>query len=246
MKNNIIYPVVLVCLTLLTPIEVLSEPDKVNKGPFFGKVKLGFARMSGNVDLESLNYGFLLTHKKGMNKLVFKLKGNEIEANNETKKKDIETSLLDIYRLNKISAVYGKVSYLENEFIGYKYLRKLGAGYLHTWLEDNQKKFNTRIGYQARFFKEISGDTDFQDFMLVGFRGAYPVMENVLMKTEVNYEVNFDNNEDYESDAELGFTFKVNKQVDLELNYKVKYDNLPVTGIEHTDRTLTTSLVYKF
>lgn len=244
--KNLIYPIIFVCFTF-TSIEVLSDTDKAKKGPFSGNLNIGFSKLSGNVDTETLNYGLLFNHKKGVNKLIFKVNGNESQVNDNIIKKDMLISLLDIYNFNKISAVYGKVSYLENEFIGYNYLAKLGMGYLHTFLDDDKKKFSTRLGFQARQFEEAtSGHTDNPNFLLVGCRGSYPIMKNILIKTEVNYEVNFENKDDYESDAEVGFTFKVNKTIDLELSYKVQYYKIPKFEKERTDRNLVTKLVYNF
>ncbi len=242
--KKIIYPIIFSCFSL-TSVQVLADAAK--ESPFSGNLNIGFSKLSGNVDTESFNYGVKLKHKSSSNQLIFKIDGNESKASEQLIQKDMLTSLMDIYSFNDTSSLYGKVSYLENEFLGYDYLAKLGVGYLHTILDNGNKTLSTRLGYQARNFKEIeSGDTDSQNFFQAGFRGSYPLMRNILMRAEVNYEVNFENEYDYESDGNVGLTFTVNEAIDITLDYTVKYDNLPVLGVERTDSTIITNLVYNF
>jgi putative salt-induced outer membrane protein YdiY len=238
---------VLVPFTLLASANVLSQADNTSEDPFSGKVTLGFDKKTGNIDAQGFKYGLKLTHKMAKNEAFFKIKGKNAEVNDKTFQEDLTISLLDVYSLTKTSAVYGKITYLENEFQGYEHQWKLGAGYLHTWLEEDEKSFKTRLGYQARFSEYTTGEDDSQNFLLVGFRSSgYPIMENISIDTEFNYEANFTDLEDYETDFELSFVFKVNRTIDLKLDYKVEYDNVPVAGIEKTDNSISTNLVYKF
>ncbi|RKZ71552.1 MAG: hypothetical protein DRR19_32525 [Candidatus Parabeggiatoa sp. nov. 1] len=241
-----------VYFTLLASANVLSQADNPNEDPWKGKVKLGFAKMSGNVDTESLNYGLSLIHlikdehKKPKNMVSFNIKGNIGETGGEKYQDELTIRLFDGYRLAKASAVYGQMTYLENEFQGYEHQWKLGAGYIHYWLDEGNKNFSTRMGYQARFSEHTTGEDESQNFFLVGFRGGYPIMENISIRTELNHEANFTDLEDYETDFSLSLVFEVNKTINVEIDYNVEYDNMPVTGIEKTDNSFSTNLVYKF
>ena len=250
--KKVIYTFVGAYFTLLTPVDVLSQADNPNKSQLSGDVTVGLMKMSGNTDTETFSYGLKLSHQmltpeKLGNQAYFKLKGTEQETNDQTIQEELKISLYDDYSFSRTSAIYGKMSYLENEIQGYEHQEKLGGGYLHRWFEEGKTAFQTRLGYQARFSTPTEGDSQHQNFFQAGFRGGFPIMENISVETEFNYEADITELDDYETDFDLNVVFKVNQKIDITIGYKIKYDNMPpASGIEKTDTRVSTNLSYNF
>ncbi len=214
---------------------------------FSGKMSVGFSKESGNVDKQQINYGVELVDKKDNNEFTFKLEGDFSKTSGTIDQDKIEVSVLDIFEFNKVSGLYGKTTFYRNEFQGYEQQWRLGTGYLHYWFRASKKKyFKTRIGYQLRRSNETTGQQETQNYLLLGGRSSYPVMENISAKIELNYEVDFSNSSDYEMDGFIAFVFHVNKNIDIKMDYKVDYSHIPVEEKQSTDTSLITKVIYKF
>lgn len=238
-------------MTLLISSPVLSNDQKlITKG----EANFGFAKESGNVDKEELKYGVELSHKLGRNISIAKLEGNFSEKKDDRYKDEFELSFLNLYNFdNDFSGIYGKITYYQNEFLGYEQQVRLGAGYLNYWYQDGKHKyFKTRIGGQTRFSNYTEDDNndrrnnDRRDYALIGYRAGYPLMENISLQIETNYEINIIDSDDYRIDGYLKAVFYVNKIFDVNILYEVDYANEPVPGKKSLDTSLTTNLVYKF
>jgi len=250
-------------LTVLSSGDVLSHdknsstPQKSTKNdakpPISGKVSFDYSRHKGNIDDRAIGYGLSLKFKKIANHEVFlKIEGDKGEIQHMTYTDELEASALDIYHLNKISELYGKVSYYRNEPRGYKYQKRIGGGYLHTFYQNDleEKSFKTRIGYQHRSNRYTTNVDDNQDYLQLGFRLKhplkYPLMKNISLFTELNYMIDFSDSKDYEIESLLSLLFYVNKKIDIKIEYERLYSNIPVFEKQKTDSYFGTSLIYKF
>ncbi|MDM8560945.1 DUF481 domain-containing protein, partial [Candidatus Parabeggiatoa sp. HSG14] len=218
-----------------------------------GKLAIGWAKDSGNVDKQNFHYGFQLKHTWDQNITVFKAKEKVDEKNDEKYEDKREISLSNNHNLTDISGIYGKVTSYKNIFQGYEHEWRLGTGYLHCFFQEDcffqeggDKYFKTRIGYQRKFSEYTIGEDENRNFLLLGYRGGYPLMKNISFQTELNYELDFSDSDRYEMDGFLSTVFHVNKTIDIKLNYKVDYIHIPVSGKKNTDTSITSSLVYKF
>jgi putative salt-induced outer membrane protein YdiY len=260
--KNVIYASLLICLTVLSSRDVLSHdknsstPQKSTKNdvkpPVSGKVSFDYSRHKGNIDDRAIGYGLSLKFKKIANNEVFlKIKGDKGEIQSISYSDELEFSALDIYHLNDISGIYGKITYYKNEPRGYESQKRIGGGYLHTFyqndLEDLEEKyFKTRIGYQNRNNHYTTNVDDHQDYLQLGCRLKHPFMKNISIKTELNYMIDFSDSKDYEIESLLSFVFNVNEKIDIEIEYERLYSNIPVFEKQKTDSYLGTSLIYKF
>ena len=236
---------ILIYITLFISFPVLSNDQNLITE---AEVNFGFAKDSGNIERQELKYGLELTNKLGRNISIITLDSNISEKKDDRYKDEFELSLLDIYNFdNKFSGIYGKITYYENPIIGYEQQLRFGVGYLNYWFQSGKNKyFKTRIGAQTRFSDYTAGDNDRRDYALVGYRAGFPLMTNISLKTELNYEVNILDSHDYKVDGYIKSIFYVNKIFDVNILYKVNYSNEPVPGKKSTDTSLTTNLVYKF
>lgn len=233
-------------MTLLISYSALSDEQKLITE---GEAHFGFAKDSGNIDRQELKYGFELTHKRGRNTSTTELDSNISEKKDDRYKDEFELNFLNVYNFdNKFSGIYGKITYYENEILGYEQQVRVGAGYLNYWYQNGkQKYFKTRIGGQTRFSNYTTGDNnDRRDYALIGYRAGYPLMENITLKLETNYEINILDSHDYKLDGYIKSVFYVNEVFDINIRYKINYANQPVPGKKSTDTSLTTNLVYKF
>jgi putative salt-induced outer membrane protein YdiY len=235
---------ILIYITLFISYPVLSnDQNLITKG----KANFGFAKDSGNIERQELKYGFELINELGKNTTIATLDSNISEKKDDRYKDEFELSLLDIYNFDKLSGIYGKITYYENPIIGYEQQLRFGVGYLNYWFQSGKNKyFKTRIGAQTRFSDYTTGDNDRRDYALVGYRAGFPLMTNISLKTELNYEINILDSHDYKLDGYIKSVFYVNKIFDVNILYKVNYSNEPVPGKKSTDTSLTTNLVYKF
>ncbi|NKB63336.1 MAG: DUF481 domain-containing protein [Gammaproteobacteria bacterium] len=221
------------------------------KSPYSGELKLGFSKLTGNVETESLAYGVKLKYapENSPNSITFKLDVDEAEQSGFTYQDHMEASLLDIYKLNDVSSLYLKASYKEDPIRLIQNETDIGAGYLHTWVNSGGKSFTTRLGVQFRESEFAIVDhalDDSRQFALFGFRGGLPIMENIYLSSEFNWQSNVSDSEDYETNFSVALSFKVNEKVNISIYYKTVYDNLPVTGVKDTDEILSTNIQYNF
>ncbi len=270
--KNVIFTFILICLTFLPSQKALSNDEskatsqiennnEVNTSPvipFLGKASINFSRNKGNVDEEAIEYGFLLSKDDKFSETYFKLKGKKTEKQQKCSKEEHEFSVFKVYHFNESSGVYGKLTSYQNEPRGYKHQWRLGMGYLYTWYqfndqrtpkakrEINKKFFKSRIGFQIRDSDYTTGADNHQNYLLLGSRAQYPIMENVSLFIEVNYGVNISHVADYEIENALSLIFYVNKKIDLKIDYEIFYSHIPVLGKKSTDNSLGTSLIYKF
>jgi putative salt-induced outer membrane protein YdiY len=269
--KNVTYAFILIFLTVLSSGDVLSHdknsstPQKSTKNdvkpPVSGKVSFDYSRHKGNIDDRAIGYGLLLKFKKIANNEVFlKIEGDKGEIQRMTYTDELEASALDIYHLNDISGLYGKVTYYRNEPRGYESQRRIGGGYLHTFYQNKldkngldkkelkltEKYFKARIGYQNRSNRYTTNVDDNQDYLQLGSRFRYPLMKNISLFTELNYMIDFSDSKDYEIESLLSLLFYVNKKIDIKIEYERIYSNIPVFEKQKTDSYLGTSLIYKF
>ncbi|RKZ40191.1 MAG: hypothetical protein DRQ49_09150 [Gammaproteobacteria bacterium] len=260
--KNVFYIFTLIGLTLLPSTKALSLDEsilisqtKTNAHdvkippylPLSGKASAAFSRNQGNVDEGALKYSFSLSSQGEANKVYLKIKGKRTEKRQKRSKEEHEMSLLNVYHLNHTSGFYGKVTSYQNEPRGYEHQWRLGVGYLHTWYQSNNEKyFKTRMGYQNRANDYTTGADSYQDYLLLGCRVKYPLMENISLFMELNYGSDYSNRNDYETEGLLSFTFYVNKSIDIKIDYERFYSYIPAPGKKKTDTSLATSLIYKF
>ncbi len=264
--KNVTYAFILICLTVLSSGDVLSHdknsstPQKSTKNdvkpPVSGKVSFDYSRSKGNIDDKAIGYGLSLKFKKIANNEVFlKIEGDKGEIQHMTYTDELEASALDIYHLNDISGLYGKVSYYRNEPRGYESQMRIGGGYLHTFYQNKldkkelklqEKYFKARIGYQHRSNRYTTNVDDNQDYLQLGSRFRHPLMKNISLFTELNYMIDFSDSKDYEIESLLSLLFYVNKKIDIKIEYERIYSNIPVFDKQKTDSTFGTSLIYKF
>lgn len=252
-----IFVLTIAIITLFNSIQLIAEETSQTKTdqniktlfgiPLTGKLNLSFAKDKGNVNEEALRYGLKIHSKINSNDANLTFKGKKTERSKKSSTETYEVSLLDVYHLNDISAMYGKITSYQNIPKGYTHQWRLGFGYLHTWYQANEKQFfNTRIGYQNRDNDFATGIDDHQDFLLVGFRTQFPIMTNISLFTQFHYGFEFANAEEYEIEVELASIFVVNKQIDLKMEYELEYSHVPVPGRKARDTSFLTSIIYKF
>ena len=272
--KNVIYTFS-ICLAVLSSGEALSHDinsstpqtstenkteNKNVKPPVSGKVSLDFLRSKGNIDERAMGYGLSLKFKGTANEVFLKLEGDRGEIQRMTYIDELEASALNIYHLNETSAIYGKLTYYQNEPRGYRNQRRVGGGYLHTFYKNQLDKdkfkkkefqlkeqyFKARIGYQNRNNIYTTEAHDHQDYLQLGSRLRHPLMKNISLFAELNYMIDFSNSKDYEIENLFSFIFYVNKKIDVQIEYERIYSNIPVFEKEKTDSYLGTSIIYKF
>ena len=71
-------------------------------------------------------------------------------------------------------------------------------------------------------------------------------MQNASLFVEMNYEAEFSDFDRYECDGTAALVFKVNADLNIEIEYTVDYVNIPPPEKERTDQSMATTVVIGF
>lgn len=247
--------IVAICLLLIgasQSTQAQTTPTDSIPPSFWDNVKsevhLSYADYKGNTEKIDVNYGFKMVKKGKRNTLSLSVGGAYGEANKETNQEKYFVNMFDEVKFNKVVGGYGKYGYLKDPFAGYNNLHKIGLGALFTIKDTKKLSLKTRLGYELRL--ENYTDEDAEDMALntgkAGFRIKFTLMESIAFKSEINYQVDFNNTENYFADGLAAVVFDVNKNIDIEMSYFLDYKNTPPEGAQALDKVFRTALKIKF
>ena len=137
--------------------------------------------------------------------------------------------------------------YLRDRFSGYNYRTVWGAGLGYDIIksEKHYLKGLASIGYTLED-PENRGKNDFMSGKLE-LSYIWNIKENLRFKEDLDYLQSFKDKTVYYINSTTGLEVKINAHFSLGLAYKVNYQHRPPTqGIEKTDTTFLTSLVFDF
>lgn len=215
------------------------------KTEFQGKV--GYSQSTGNVELQNITTKAKLKLSKGKNEMVLTLATQHVSVSGNTVRAMRDYSLFDMYQVSPKMGLYGKGTYFENRFIGFDYLWKFGAGIVNSWVNQKNKSFSTRLGYQGRYANTIETSIiDYNDglrhFLLVGFLTKFPLVKNVTFDTKFDLEYNLARSENYIISFEPSINMSVNEWLSVEITDHITYSGLPVRGLKSFDNLLDVAL----
>lgn len=228
-----------------------SDSSQVSNPKITGFLSVGISGASGNVDRYGSNYLLELRHKASKSQWVFD--GHFQNFINRGRKLDetVEASLIRIGTISDKSQYYVKISGYKNTFRGLKQQWKQGIGYLHAFVDTKKTGIATRLGYQYRQ-NVLTGNLidDYNDgdnhYLFFGQRSHFTLMENVTLKTQVDYDQDVNRWDNYYIEVTTRLEMEVNETLTMDLRYEYEYAGLPVTGRKKEDMTYRTSLMIRF
>ncbi len=216
------------------------------------EIKLSYANYQGNTEKADLVYGLKFSKKWEKNSLSISGSGTYGEVSGVRNQENYKAGLFDELKINKSMGAYAKYGFLRNVIAGYESVNKLGGGALFTLLDKPVVSFKARLGYEYRSENRVAvHELVEMNTGKAGFRFNFSLMKDVKIKTEVNYQYDFEDDQNYFADGFAKAVFDVNKAIDIEVLYSLNYRNAPPkktdgTEYEKLDRTFRTTLKIKF
>lgn len=254
MKNYLLL-FALICIGSATYAQD-AKPDSVPPKTFWTDTKaefqFGYSNYEGNTNKSDLFYGVKLGKKWKMNNLSITASGTYGEVEGERNQENYNIGVFDEIKINKNIGGYVKYGFLKDVIAGYDAVHKIGAGALFTIVDKKELSFKTRLGYEYREENRV-GENPLVSMNTgkAGFRLGFTLMKNISVKSEVNYQYDFEDSNNYFADGSVKGVFNVNKNIDIEVFYALVYRNAPPlredgSEFEQLDRTFRTLLKIKF
>ena len=244
-------------LFMLANIAVWAQttpaPADTTKVPTFwdtakGEIKFGLSDYRGNTEKTDLIVEAKFSKAWEKNTLSVKVGGVYSESQAVKIQENYYGSLLDEQSFSKAVGAYAKYSFLRDEFAGYKWVNKLGAGALFTAVDKASFSLKGRLGYEYRTEEYVNAEqaSTASNTGKAGLRIEGKLMKNVALSAESNYQLDFANTDNYFADGFIKFVFDVNTAIDIEMGYSLDYKNIPPEGKERLDKVFATTLKIKF
>lgn len=225
----------------------ISSVSAKSLEPVKGRFGFGYTESSGNTDESKMNFHLNLSQKRNEN-LKFgydalAIYGKSDGEKNADKKQLKFTS--EFIKKDKFSW-YANVSYMEDEFSGYKDQYKLGLGIINYFVKEEEKVFSCSLGLD--FTKERHTDNTKKDdtWMRFGLDGKKKLSENVRFANHFGFLAPNEHTKDaYRVESTTGIIVTITPKLDAEMKYILDYSKAPIDNKEKYDRTFLTSLSYK-
>ncbi len=252
MRRNYFVLFLVICSLFNASGQEVSDSTQMDqKAKYSGWVNLGFSGSRGNVERRWSNYALDISRKTTKNVITFDGQYRDFWSRRNKVDENIDASLIDVRKISGNSWLYTKASFHRNTYRGFDSQWKLGGGYLHNFVDQENAKLDTRLGYQLRL-GEVTGNLEgdynqgVHHFALFGFRIKFTLMENIVFKSKFDLELDVERGENYNVLTTSDLEFTINKWLAFELSYMYHYAGLPVTGRQALDERLDGSLKIKF
>lgn len=143
----------------------------------------------------------------------------------------------------------GFLGYLveSDKYAGYQQKHNTDLGGKYFFAKEEKYDVIGEAGYRYVHQNNMDSTQDHYSAARAYLEGNYRLNPTNSMKLWVEYIPNFDDSEDYQTNAEASLASTLSTMFSLKVGYLVKTDNKPATATaKKTDTTLTTALVAKF
>lgn len=227
-------------------VAVAASAEEPPPGPWSGSAELSFVSTSGNTDTQTLGLGFELGYKPGV--WTSKLKVGFIRSENEGElTAEKLNGLLSLQRsLSERFDVYGRTTYLKNEFAGVSSNWGLEAGALYNALTGDTHSLDLSAGLGYTMESRISeADRDFAMGTL-GAEYKWKISETTDFANDFGFVHDFDDSDNWRIANATSLTTSMTKVLSLKVSYVLNYQNQPSVGFEERDAVTSVALVAKF
>ncbi|NPA57934.1 MAG: DUF481 domain-containing protein [Aquificae bacterium] len=209
--------------------------------------ELSYVKTSGNSDTEAFATKLEANWERTVNRLLGK--GSFFYGKSDGRETANKLYLLGRWERLLTERLFAFVQgdYLKDKFSGYDYktVWSAGLGYDIIKTDAHYLKGLAALGYTFSDYK--TGGTDSYTTGLAELDYTWKIMENLLFKQLLGYQVNLENTDIYFIKSDSSLQVKINANFALGIGYKVFYQNKPPTkDIDKTDTVFLTSLIVDF
>ncbi len=232
-------PAVLLLVPLLSGAQDAPKPREFT-------ADLGFVNTSGNSEVTTFNLGEKLILRAGRweHKQQF---GSVYGAQDGTQTSNL---LFANWRsdlaLNKNIAVFGFFGFDRNTFAGISRRFEQAAGLAAKLVTRDTDAWSLEVGLASNQQRATDGTT--LNFMSLrsGTTWKHHFSKASYFQQSVEFLPSFKDSEDYRMNSESAFVAPISTHVSMKAGYVIRYDNLPETGRQASDRIFTTGLQFNW
>lgn len=233
-------------MTLANPLnaqQVGEAPPKKEKGPWSGKVAIGFLATSGNTESSSLNSGFVVTYSIG--KWAHSLQTSAIKATEEeqTTSEAYSVGWKSEYNLSQYNFLFGRVNWRKDRFSAYDQQLSESFGYGRRLIDTGSHFLNVEIGAGARQADRIDGTTEEEVILRSGLSYGWKLNDTAQFTQDFAVESGSDNTY---SESVTAVKTTLLGSWSLVASYTVKNNSETPIGTENTDTFAALSVEYPF
>ncbi len=147
------------------------------------------------------------------------------------------------YKLDEISAVFGRISYDNDRFSGFKYQSDLTAGYSRLLFDTGAMALTGDVGVGLRVSELDSGQKKEEGIVRLAGKYTWEVSENAAFQQLLSSEIGGDSTI---SRSDSSITATINGSLSMKLSLTVKHNSVVPVDRSKTDTETSVTLVYGF
>ncbi|MAM59157.1 MAG: hypothetical protein CMN25_17735 [Salinicola sp.] len=225
----------------LEDFEVMDNPAQAEK-PFEGTAELGYNKISGNSNSESLRAGVDMTWFRQAWSYSFKAATKSASDNDETSAEEYLVAGRTRYNLSTYNYLFGLARWDKDRFSGYDSQSTLAGGYGRQLLIGPPQSLAVEIGPGVRHDEYEDGGHDDVGLLYAGLDYDWQFSETSKFSQSLAAEAS---DENIIGRSETALTVAMNDALALKVSYEVEFNDSPPPGASsQTDTATGVSLVY--
>ncbi len=225
--------------------QALAKKEKENA--LKTHAEFGFVSTTGNTDTTA--YGLDLKMEKSWDKHIVIFTFDEQYADDngvETKNKYL-TELEYDYEITERFAFDYLVGYKQDKFSGYKYQSYTGPGAKYKLIKEEKHNLSLEgnILYSQDEFENPTKTKNYSSFRTKGIYD-WQILDNLKFTQDLSYRADLEDTQNYFVYSKTALISKISDIFSFGINYKVDYVNAPPAFTQHSDKTLSASLIIDY
>lgn len=226
---------------LLAAVPVVAQQDTLRL-----TVDLGFVNTAGNTEVTSLNVGQRVRYRTDGLTLTQRFSVVYGRTSGVTTASQWKAGLRADYRILGPVSAFTLGAYERNTFAGIERRFEEAAGLAATLLAGDGNTLETELGASLNQQTPVTGTTE--TFAAGRVAAAYrrDLTATAFLTVDGEFLPNFKTSDDWRVNGEATLVAPISSRIATKLSYVVRYDNLPETGFDTTDRIFTAGLQLTF
>ncbi|WP_158701067.1 DUF481 domain-containing protein [Phytohalomonas tamaricis] len=225
----------------LEDFSTLDNPAYQTKS-FDGNAELGYTKISGNSDSETLLAKTTMTWYHNVWSYSLHAAANSASSDNETSAEEYLLAGRTRYNLSRLNYLFGLARWDKDRFSGYDSQTTLAAGYGRQLLVGPPHSLSVEFGPGVRHDELSDGGNENHGLAYGGLDYAWQVSDTALFSQGLATEITGEN---IIGRSDTALKVAINDTLSLKLSYEVEFnDSPPADASSQTDTTTAVSVVY--
>lgn len=209
---------------------------------FAGSAELGYTKLSGNSDSETLLARTTMTWYHNVWSYSLHAAANSASSDNQTSAEEYLLAGRTRYNLSRLNYLFGLARWDKDRFSGYDSQTTLAVGYGRQLLVGPPHSLSVEFGPGIRHDEIRNGDSENHALAYGGLDYAWQLSDTATFTQGLATEVTSEN---VIGRSDTALKVAINDTLALKLSYQVDFnDNPPADASSQTDTTTAVSVVY--